>query len=101
MYDVIDFEHQNHHEKQKRYKERLISSNMGSKVGFITGIVWGGIVCYMISFATGLIVMLIFFLIGFTVNMILAARGERLIKEDEENYQKWRRVKKNRGSQDS
>ncbi len=68
----------------------MISSNIGSKVGFITGIVWGGIVCYMISFATGLIVMLIFFLIGFAVNMILAARGERLIKEDEENYQKWR-----------
>ena len=72
----------------------MISSNIGSKVGFITGIVWGGIVCYMISFATGLIVMLIFFLIGFAVNMILAARGERLIKEDEENYQKWREALK-------
>lgn len=90
MHGVIVSEHKKHYEKQRRYKERLISSNIGSKVGLITGIVGGGIVCCMISFATGLVVMFIFGVLGFVVNIILAARGEYLIKEDEENYQKWR-----------
>ncbi|HAB88132.1 MAG TPA: hypothetical protein DCE60_03835 [Coprococcus sp.] len=93
--DFITAEYGKHLEKQNTYRDR-INSNIGSVACFILGIVGGFVVCIVtctnfgeIGLTVGSLIMIIPFILGPIIDRIIAARGERFIKEEEDTFQEW------------
>lgn len=97
-YDDIVSEHRDHYEKQRRYRERWVDSSVVINGGVILTIVSGVVGCsvacrntgeIITSLTTGVVSIIVSFLITVTLSVIISSKGESLIKKDEITYQKW------------